>query len=83
MSHSIHSARNTGLKSCFTADGGWSEWTPLTLCTKTCESGTLIAVRKCTYPKPLLGGNPCPGSDNEIKVCNPQICPGELPQTIA
>ena len=60
-------------------DGGWSEWTNLMECTKTCGGGTLSQSRTCTNPNPANGGEACLGDDRQMNVpCMTQECPGKL-----
>ena len=52
-----------------TANGGWSDWSPLSECTpgnvhENCTDGVLyVRHRNCTNPPPYLGGDDCSGAD--------------------
>nr|XP_006813461.1 PREDICTED: hemicentin-1-like [Saccoglossus kowalevskii] len=51
----------------------WSEYTP---CSETCgDFGTKRRIRKCDSPRPLHGGNVCPGANQQIQICDLQPCP--------
>ena len=58
-------------------DGGYTEWTNFTLCTKSCAKGTQFRNRSCTSPKPMYGGFNCSrlGPDHEGRTCNDFPCP--------
>ncbi|KXJ14578.1 Coadhesin [Exaiptasia diaphana] len=58
-------------------DGGYSQWTPWSSCTKTCEEGTRNRTRSCTNPRPQHGGRDCSrlGTATQSSVCNTRICP--------
>ena len=63
-------------------DGGWSEWSKFSGCSKTCESGRRVRIRACDNPPPQYGGRECTVVSGELGVdseeCNPQRCPGNL-----
>lgn len=56
-------------------DGGWSNWSSWTDCTKTCESGSRSRDRLCTNPPVEPGGKDCPGNRTDVEICNPSKCP--------
>jgi len=58
-------------------DGGFSNWSAYSTCTKTCGSGTQSRSRSCTNPSPAHGGKNCDifGATNEIRYCNTHACP--------
>ncbi|KAL9959837.1 hypothetical protein ACROYT_G033195 [Oculina patagonica] len=56
-------------------DGGFSQWTPWAVCSRSCGGGTSVRTRKCDSPPPSPGGKPCNGSTFETKDCNTQLCP--------
>jgi len=56
-------------------DGNWCEWSPWSLCSKTCGQGSRNRTRDCACPKAENGGKVCPGSDLELKACNLVGCP--------
>ncbi|XP_033637175.1 SCO-spondin-like [Asterias rubens] len=57
-------------------DGGWSDWTEWSSCSKECETGIQVRDRTCDNPTPTLpDGEQCHGPANETRVCNTHICP--------
>ena len=60
-------------------DGQWTAWKPWTECTRSCDSGIQTRARTCTNPSPAYGGKDCVGLSDEIRPCNKNPCPGELP----
>ena len=56
-------------------DGGWTNFTDWSACSRPCETGFSIRTRTCTNPPPT-GGADCVGSATEIQTCNTQVCPG-------
>jgi len=61
--------------SSFILDGGWTDWTAWTTCTKTCGNGTQTHTRNCTNPRPSGGGLTCVGFSRETQICNTDPCP--------
>ena len=55
-------------------DGGWSNWSALTTCSKTCGGGFQMKTRTCSNPEPANGGLACPGNVTETVNCNNQAC---------
>ena len=43
-------------------DGGWSDWSQWSHCTKNI-SGIQLRIRRCVNPNPQSGRKPCPGPD--------------------
>ncbi len=64
---------------CHAVDGGWSEWSEWTPCSKSCDGGTTVRNRSCDSPLPGNGGRQCIGAPVQEKVCNTGRCPGEFP----
>ena len=64
------------LKPC-PVDGGYSEWSNLTECTKSCNGGKHTRVRQCSYPVPKHGGRNCSrlGPEIDVQSCNTFPCP--------
>jgi len=59
-------------------DGNYTEWTPWTVCDKTCGVGLMTRWRACSNPAPQFGGRDCSlfGSDTETKTCKVKdYCP--------
>ena len=63
---------------CVTVNGGWTEWTLWTTCTKTCGSGSTMRNRTCTNPSTTYGGMDCKGTGDELILCNTNRCLGEF-----
>ncbi|XP_062505321.1 A disintegrin and metalloproteinase with thrombospondin motifs adt-1-like isoform X3 [Corticium candelabrum] len=56
-------------------DGGWTEWTDFSQCTKSCGFGSQIRSRTCTNPEPKHDGKPCFGPREEAIECTIDDCP--------
>ena len=61
-------------------NGGYSDWKPYDVCSKTCGGGVQTRKRTCTNPPPSNGGKDCSrlGPDNTTRKCNNQECPGNM-----
>ena len=57
-------------------NGGFSEWTAWSACSKTCGTGSIIRTRKCDNPAPQNGGAECSGDKSETKTCTVKSCNG-------
>ena len=68
------------LCSLLVVNGGYSEWKPYGVCSKTCGGGVQIRERTCTNPLPTNGGEDCSGlgPNNTTRECNNQECPGKM-----
>ena len=57
-------------------DGGYSDWSPWTECSKSCGGGVKTRTRTCTNPSPSVGGRDCMhlGESEELATCNDQAC---------
>ncbi|XP_050399474.1 A disintegrin and metalloproteinase with thrombospondin motifs 16 isoform X2 [Patella vulgata] len=55
-------------------NGGWSEWTNWTACTRPCDQGVMTRDRECNNPLPQYGGKTCPDKGKEVQLCNTQKC---------
>jgi hypothetical protein len=55
-------------------NGGWSDWSAWSACSKTCGGGVQYSRRTCSNPKADIGGEPCTGPDEKSQVCNQQEC---------
>merc|ERR1712240_39658 len=55
-------------------DGGWSQWSNFTTCTKTCGTGIQYRYRKCNNPIPIHGGAQCVGESYSAQKCNTNPC---------
>jgi hypothetical protein len=63
----------------FLVDGSWSQWTPWSLCSKTCGEQEETRTRVCENQR--NGGLYCSGHDIEVMPCNEYDyvpCPGKL-----
>ncbi|CAH1241590.1 SEMA5A [Branchiostoma lanceolatum] len=58
-----------------TINGGWSEWSVWTCCSRTCGPAVKMRHRSCTNPAPQYGGRLCVGYSQEHLVCNNPPCP--------
>ncbi|XP_068747395.1 protein sidekick-2-like [Montipora capricornis] len=60
-------------------DGGWSDWSHWSLCTRD-FNGMQMRTRECVNPKPRFGGIPCKGSTTVMRGCtNTSSCQQEFP----
>ncbi|XP_053681415.1 hemicentin-1-like [Anopheles nili] len=66
-------ARTCKLQECH-VDGGWSEWTPWTRCSKSCGTGIKTRKRFCNNPEPKSGGKACVGQNIEHTQCAVKRC---------
>ncbi|KAJ8983287.1 hypothetical protein NQ317_010537 [Molorchus minor] len=56
-------------------DGGWGDWAPWGVCSRTCGTGVQFKSRKCNNPEPSYGGKHCIGEPEEWRLCNRNPCP--------
>ena len=58
-------------------DGGYTQWSAFSACSKSCANGTMKRTRNCSEPPPGPGGRNCSflGPAEEIKECNTFPCP--------
>ncbi|XP_052715472.1 deleted in malignant brain tumors 1 protein-like [Crassostrea angulata] len=56
-------------------DGGFSEWTMWTQCSRTCGHGLKSRRRTCTNPVPTRNGRNCTGTYSENTECSIAGCP--------
>jgi Thrombospondin type 1 domain len=54
-------------------NGGWSEWSKFTPCSKPCGGGESVRHRTCTNPVPYKGKS-CSGKGREVQRCNTFQC---------
>lgn len=59
-------------------DGGWSSWSPWSVCNASCSGGVTVRSRSCSMPPPSNGGAGCEGESMETEECNVDPCPGWL-----
>ncbi len=50
-------------------DGGWSDWSPYSLCSVSCGSGKNERTRTCSNPRPGHGGAQCVGRAEQTQEC--------------
>ena len=69
-------ARECFLREC-PIDGGYTEWSEFSTCTKSCNGGRQKRWRTCFNPKPKYGGRDCErlGPASEVQRCNTFPCP--------
>lgn len=58
------------------ADGVWSDWSPWSQCTHTCNGGKQSRERVCTYADGAEHGKGCVGDAKGYQDCGLQECPG-------
>ena len=65
---------------CRLVDGGLSDWSEWSTCTKSCGTGTTTRSKTCTNPTPQHRGKDCTGlgDTKEEKDCNPTQCAGKI-----
>ena len=68
----------------FIVNGGYSDWGPYSMCSKTCGGGVQMRKRTCTNPPPAHGGKDCStlGPQTSTRECNIQECPGKMKSRI-
>ena len=57
-------------------DGGLTNWTNASECSKTCGGGTQNQTRTCSNPPPAFGGRNCTGETLRTIYCFVRECPG-------
>lgn len=55
-------------------NGGWSDWSIWSPCSRTCGIGQRQRTRKCNKPKPSIDGRDCVGVSLEFIRCNLRTC---------
>ncbi|XP_046561216.1 sushi, von Willebrand factor type A, EGF and pentraxin domain-containing protein 1-like [Haliotis rubra] len=55
-------------------NGGYSEWSEWSTCSKTCGGGETTRSRACDSPPPGVDGDSCVGADMESATCNTEDC---------
>jgi len=65
-------------------NGGYSDWTSWSECSKSCGGGVKTRSRSCTNPSPSATGRDCMhlGESEELTVCNNQACGGVCKKAI-
>ena len=58
-------------------NGGYTQWTKFSECSKSCGNGTQTRTRNCSNPAPKHGGKDCSslGENMETQQCNTHHCP--------
>ena len=61
-------------------NGGYSDFKPYGVCSKSCGGGEETLKRTCTNPPPSNGGKDCSelGPESTTRECNNQKCPGKM-----
>ena len=59
-------------------NGGYSDWTSWSECSKSCGGGVKTRSRSCTNPSPSATGEDCMhlGMNEELASCNNEACGG-------
>ena len=60
-------------------NGQWGPWGGYGSCSKTCDPGKKVRIRRCRRPRSLSQSRErveCVGSDREETACNIKGCPG-------
>lgn len=60
-------------------DGGWSDYSGWTTCSRLCGGGTRLRMRACSSPMPQNGGAVCTGGAVQKQSCNTQECDTNCP----
>ncbi|XP_033611959.1 A disintegrin and metalloproteinase with thrombospondin motifs 7 [Fukomys damarensis] len=60
-------------------DGGWSDWSAWSVCSRSCGIGVQSTERRCTQPEPKYKGKFCVGERMRVRLCNLQACPQGQP----
>jgi hemicentin len=55
-------------------DGGWSQWSEWSACSKTCGTGVRQRRRRCDSPEPKYEGRACAGDSLEMEKCFERYC---------
>lgn len=55
-------------------DGGWSEWSDWTKCSRPCGVGYQVQERKCDNPVPSDDGKNCEGDEDKYRYCKLTNC---------
>lgn len=63
------------LKNSSIVDGGWSDWSNWTECSRTCGGGVRSSFRVCNSPEPRNGGAYCLGQRQRYESCHVHSCP--------
>lgn len=58
-------------------DGGWSDWTSWSNCSRMCNGGVEASEKHCNNPKPKHGGRYCIGKRKRYRSCNTHDCPAD------
>ena len=57
-------------------DGGWSNYTAVGSCSKTCGKGGMVKMtRTCDNPRQFCGGQDCMGTMMKMEDCDLPDCP--------
>ncbi|KAL9951953.1 hypothetical protein ACROYT_G044713 [Oculina patagonica] len=54
-------------------DGGWSNYSKWSKCSKSCKGGKMTRTRDCNNPAPANGGQDCKGKSKQTISCNKKI----------
>ena len=71
-------------KPVFLVDGGWSDWSPWSLCHPRCGPGFTHRIRECNRPEQKGAGRHCVGDRQLTEQCKLRECnePGNVPSEV-
>ncbi|MCJ8277023.1 MAG: thrombospondin type-1 domain-containing protein, partial [Bdellovibrionales bacterium] len=61
-------------------DGGWTNFSPWSSCSRLCGGGERIRMRACSSPYPQNGGLSCSGDAIDVESCNTHVCDTNCPE---
>ena len=67
------------LESNHVIDGGWSDWSGWSNCTRSCGGGIQSSSRSCNNPEPKNGGQYCLGQRKRYRSCHINKCSNNVP----
>ncbi|CAG2111044.1 unnamed protein product [Medioppia subpectinata] len=54
-------------------EDGWSEWSEWSICSRSCDGGVSVSLRKCNHKRGCIEG-----TAERHKICNMQPCPSDV-----
>lgn len=62
--------------------GNWGSWINSSDCSVSCGGGSRTRTRYCNDPSPDVYGLDCIGSNTSQIICNTDVCPSKIKETI-